>query len=316
MKHLFLALLILFSTSLSAQFIGGLYSGTLVNDSTKKIQNYELALNEYKDKIWGYSYSTFVANDTFYYSIKKVKGSRESGNLLIEDEKMLMNNFPEAAAKKVKQTNTIRLANVDTLENIDGTWSTNQTRIYYSLKGSMVMKRTKDSSQSALVSHLKELDLIEEPVVKKVKVKTADVKVKAKVSTEKIKPAAPAVQPQATILAYNQRSTKALQSLEIDADSLLLSFYDNGVVDGDSISVYMDGQLIIPPSKLMGKAIKKMIYLNNKAEFRLLLVAENLGSIPPNTGLMIIHEGGTEHQLHFSADLEANAEVIIRKKKK
>jgi hypothetical protein len=75
MKNLIFIFLLSFSVNnLSAQYIGGLYSGTLINDSTKKVQTYELALNEYRDKIWGYSYTTFVVNDTFYYGIKKVTG--------------------------------------------------------------------------------------------------------------------------------------------------------------------------------------------------------------------------------------------------
>ena len=98
----------------------------------------------------------------------------------------------------------------------------------------------------------------------------------------------------------------------------MLSFYDNGVVDGDSISVYLNGENVISKVKLKEAAVKKTIFLNNQnaEEIRLTLVAENLGSIPPNTGLLIIQDGGDKYQIRFSADMETNASVIIKKKGK
>ena len=311
MKNLILFLFILFSTKLSAQHIGGLYSGTLINDSTKKVQTYELALNEYRDKIWGYSYTTFVANDTFYYGIKKVKGTRKNGELIIEDEKMIINNYPESPAKKVRQTNVIKLGNEDTLRNVDGTWSTNQTKIYYALHGGVDMQRTNDSSRSALISHLKELNIIAQPnyAPKEVKIKQKEDKIKIKVEEKK---AGKEIQKPAP-LPYHQRTEKIIQSFDVSGDSLVLSFYDNGVVDGDSISVYLNNQNIIASTKLTSSATRKTIQLNQSGEIRLLLVAENLGTIPPNTGLLVIRDGEKTFQVNFSADMQTNAAIIIRK---
>ena len=48
---------------------------------------------------------------------------------------------------------------------------------------------------------------------------------------------------------------------------------------------------------------------------KLTLVADNLGSIPPNTGLLIIQDGNERYQIRFSADLQTNASVILRKKR-
>jgi hypothetical protein len=88
-------------------------------------------------------------------------------------------------------------------------------------------------------------------------------------------------------------------------------------VDGDSISVYVNGENVISKVKLKEAAVKKTIYLGNEnAETKLTLVAENLGSIPPNTGLLIIQDGTDRYQIRFSADMETNASVIIKKKKK
>ena len=114
-----------------------------------------------------------------------------------------------------------------------------------------------------------------------------------------------------------KRVNNTIQTVNVSSDSLVLSFYDNGVVDGDSISVYLNGENIISKVKLKEAAVKKTIYLSNSAdEVRLTLVAENLGSIPPNTGLLIIQDARDKYQIRFSADMETNASVIIKKNKK
>src|SRR5262245_39848606 len=91
---------------LLSQTVSGLWYGTLVNDSTHRKQNFELGLSEYRGKITGYTYTTFIENDTFYYSIKKIRAERNGGTLIVTDAEMVANNFPEKAAKGVKQTTT------------------------------------------------------------------------------------------------------------------------------------------------------------------------------------------------------------------
>ncbi|HYM94695.1 MAG TPA: hypothetical protein VET23_11190, partial [Chitinophagaceae bacterium] len=55
----------------------GLWIGTLNNDSstTRKEQSFEIALTEYRGKVYGYSRSEFIINDTLYYILKRVKGT-------------------------------------------------------------------------------------------------------------------------------------------------------------------------------------------------------------------------------------------------
>ncbi|MDQ3682628.1 MAG: hypothetical protein M3352_06100 [Bacteroidota bacterium] len=321
MKKIFFLLSIFSFLCTHAQFVSGLYSGTLVNDSTKKIQQYEFALSEYRDKITGYSYTTFVVNDTFYYSIKRVKATKKDNQLIIEDDKMLANNFPESPAKRVKQTSTIILNTTDTLRNATGKWTTNQTKVYYSLHGLADTKRNNDSSRSALIGHLKELKIInpnatqtgtvkiikpdDNQKIKKPSVKTASVKVKQ--STSNISTATP----------YELRKNKMLETIIIQSDSLVLSFYDNGVVDGDVISVYVNGQNMISNARLTEAAIKKTIHFTttNNDSIQLTLTAENLGSLPPNTGLVVIQDGENKYQIHFSADLQTNATIVFRKRR-
>ena len=326
MKTLISILLLACTGTLSAQVVSGLYFGTLVNDSTKKEQRYELALSEYRGKITGYSYTTFVVNDTFYYGVKRIKAHRENGKLVVEDDKMIVNNFPESPAKGVKQINTITLTGEDTLRNVDGAWKTTRTKVYYSLSGDMDMRRNDDSSASALIGHLKELNIIRQPVyassqkvqpTQEVKIKPGKIKIENKpvapVENNAVSKAAPQV---AVVIPYQQRAKKQLHALELSADSIVLSFYDNGVIDGDSISVYLNGEQIIANNRLTATATKKTVMLPAVENIELILVAENLGTLPPNTGLLVVKDGDKVYQVNFSADLQTNAAILFKRKLK
>lgn len=330
MKNLVVLILIFITASTSAQKIGGFYKGTLHNDSTKMIQNYELAIVEYRGRISGYSYVTFVANDTFYYGIRKVKGITEGDSIIVEDDKFVSNNFPESPAKKVGRTVTIPLNGQDSLVSINGRWKTNRTKNYYSVPGSVEAARSNDSSGSALFAHLRELNLMpgeNNPVVqkkekpKKEKQPGLVVETKVKVKEDKTKTETEPEKktlPEKTepfVLNYDQRKNNLLQTIEITSDSLLLSFYDNGVVDGDAISVYLNGESVLSNTSLKTSAIKKTIHFANKNQLNLLLVAENMGSIPPNTGLITIRDGEKIYQLNFTADMQTNASIILRRKR-
>jgi flagellar biosynthesis GTPase FlhF len=414
MKNLIAVLLLLNCFTLSAQQkISGIYTGTLYNDTTKQVQNYELALSEYRGKITGYSYVTFVSNDTFYYGIRRIKAKVEGDNLIVEDDKIIGNNFPESPAKGVKRMFVIPLKGQDSVVSLNGRWQTNATKVYYSVPGSVDLGRTEDSSSSALVSHLKELNIIGNPqqtgiaaapqrakevkaspekddavakakkeqemadqqkrdalalarkqdekaakavdreqkrenaIAKKEQQKEEDDRVKAEREARKVealakkerdkqeearvkaereakqedaKVAAIAITPpEAPVkLPFDQRREVVQQTVDFVQDSIVLSLYDNGVVDGDSVSVFLNGQNVMTSTKLLTSATKKVIYLKEVAgdEIRLVLVADNLGTLPPNTGLLVIKDGEQTYQLNFKADMQTNATIILLRKKK
>ena len=343
MKNLCFLFLLFLSFSSLAQNVSGFYSGTLYNDTTKHTQQYELALSDYRGKVTGWAYATFIANDTFYYSIRRVKGSKKGGHLIVEDAEMIANNFPKGPDKGVRRITQIpisQLTDGDTLSNFSATWRTTATKEFYSLPGTMAMERRTDSSQSALFAHLTEMRLLptqNEPVVvakkeeksKKVQKEgetfetTPPKNTTAKNTTASKKtPAAsnnkttPVVAAAPVAIPYNQRAQKVLQTFEVAGDSLVLSFYDNGVVDGDVISVYVNGENIVSNSKLLAVATKKTVHLSNinSNEITLVLVAETLGEMPPNTGLLVVQDGANRYEVRFSADLQTNATLIFKKR--
>jgi hypothetical protein len=328
MKNLILTFILILSFKAQSQVVSGLYAGTLYNDTTKMLQRYEVALSEYRGKITGYSYTTFIANDTFYYGIRNISVVKKEGQLIIEDGKMIVNNFPESPAKGVRRISTIPLnaLETDTITTLSGRWHTTKTKEYYSVPGSVDMKRDNDSSQSALISHLRELKILGPEYAAS---RTEAIAVnnqpaeKPKRSTPTVvakeasaKPATVNAIASTTPIPYTQRKENVIENLSITADSLTISFYDNGVVDGDSISVYLNGENVLDNAKLTAAAIKKTVPVKvTNGELRLVLVAESLGTLPPNTGLLIIQDGTNKYNIRFSADLQTNAAIILRRGK-
>lgn len=116
---------------------------------------------------------------------------------------------------------------------------------------------------------------------------------------------------------FKQRESVVASEIEVDADSIKVDFYDNGEIDGDSISVFFNQQLLAFSQRLSTRAIHFDLVLDSTKEVNeISMYADNLGSIPPNTALMIVTYGDTRHELRLSSNLEKNATIRIRRKPK
>ena len=148
--------------------------------------------------------------------------------------------------------------------------------------------------------------------------KTGEKKIVSVVSTNKLliqnKESIEAVKELPPIVAGRRNAT--IQDIYFKNDSHVLSLYDNGIVDGDTVSVFMNGENIISRQRLKEAATKKTIYISSNSDsVQLVLFAENLGRIPPNTGLLTVRDGDDVYQVRFSADLQTNASIILRRRK-
>lgn len=464
------------------QQLTGVWIGKLSNDSitTRKDQSYELALTEYNGKVYGYSYATFIIEDTLYYIVKRVKGKIDNGVCEVEDDEILSHNFGKKLDKRVRVIQTFRLNSTDSTWEIDGKWKTKQPKGYYGLTGGVSVKEEKDFVKSRLLQHLGDLQLdntlafykpekkvylnapsktlvkkqdpviakndqelvsdksatsgieINQPVfeadvpeikkpdataatglanekkkvvpgsgievhdpipvvktnfprpennqnkvaviennkqqikkpdagagnaqksipvaknnnppitkkpdvvtvtnaqnktadslksvvvVKDPQIKKPDTSSAIALTNEKKKNIPDAIANSGLRLdALPERNKNIIQNVSYKADSLVLSLYDNGEIDGDTVSVFLNGEMLINKQGLKGTAIKKTIYLKpgEDEEVEILLFAENLGKYPPNTGLLIIRDGEDRYEIRFSADYDLSPAIVLRRKK-
>ena len=101
------------------------------------------------------------------------------------------------------------------------------------------------------------------------------------------------------------------KEIALSGDSVELRFYDNAEVDGDSISLYLNNKLIFTHIRLTGNAYTIMLPVKELGESNdLVMVAENLGSIPPNTAYMVAIVGNKRHEAHLEST--ENISCLIR----
>ena len=106
------------------------------------------------------------------------------------------------------------------------------------------------------------------------------------------------------------RKAELVKEIKVDTGSIKIDFYDNGQIDGDTISVYANNMPVVSNKRLTTKPVSIMIKIDLKrTEQELIMVGENLGSIPPNTALMIVYAGEKRYQLYLTSDEHKNAMV-------
>lgn len=114
---------------------------------------------------------------------------------------------------------------------------------------------------------------------------------------------------------FTARKKILTTEIPVTGDSIELRFYDNAEVDGDSISLFLNDKLIFNHIRLTGKAyVLKLAASQLSVTNELVMVAENLGSIPPNTSYMIATDGEKKYEA-FLASTE-NSSALIRLVKK
>jgi len=108
------------------------------------------------------------------------------------------------------------------------------------------------------------------------------------------------------------RDNPVIKKIVSPASELLIELYDNGQIDGDTVSIYHNNQLVKSRAGLSEKALTIKINLNaEQPHHELIMVADNLGSIPPNTSLMIITAKDKRYEIFISSSEQKNAKIII-----
>ncbi|RYG45952.1 MAG: hypothetical protein EOO01_16950 [Chitinophagaceae bacterium] len=342
-----LALVFLLSTtSMKGQDITGLWQGTLYNDTTQQYYRYEIAISEQKGKLSGFSHTWFILDGKQFYGVKKVKVRRMDGKIIVEDDGLVANNYPVSPAKHIRQLNILTYSESDTSRMLSGPYTTNRTREYRPLTGTIQLSRKRDFRQSSLVPHLEELALDEQlsfvqeekknsiakaspstsstpdrestaPVptkASKIENRTSqkEKKNEGSMPTTAIQVVAKVLPPASEVASREEILQKAV---EISGDTLLLTLFDNGEVDGDTVSVLANGVVIIPKARLSTSAIQYTLDATGADSIKLVLYAENLGAIAPNTGLLVVRDGKEMHEIRFSGNLSQNAAIVFRRKK-
>lgn len=106
------------------------------------------------------------------------------------------------------------------------------------------------------------------------------------------------------------RDAKLLGNIEASSKQITLAIWDDAVEDGDSISLSINGKWIV-----QGLAVKKrpqfIIVTLEPGQNKITFIADNLGSIIPNTSVLEIIDGKKRKSFMIDTDLSQNNLVNI-----
>jgi hypothetical protein len=333
MKKCFLILMLL-PFSLLAQDITGIWVGYL--KTTDNTLPFEVAISgeAKKENFTGYSHTVFTFNGVDNIGVKTIALKNKKGNISLEDGELVYSNY-STPPKRVKLFGKLFLKTSDSLLVLSGSFFTRTIDFREESRnqfvGTVYLRKQKGFPQTKLVAKLEEMSLLhtlsfapeeykkkEEPLIAAVitapKENTADEKSKTQQQTPSKNSD---VSPSIAAAALEKRQTEIIRNISFTSDSLLLSIYDNGTVDGDTVSVVVNGKVVVAKKGLSGNPIRATVHITPEMgdSLQLIMYAENLGTIPPNTGVLVIQDGSVRNEIRFAGDLQKSSAVVLKRRR-
>ena len=103
-----------------------------------------------------------------------------------------------------------------------------------------------------------------------------------------------------------------VQTVLVDTPHIKIELYDNAEIDDDTVSVFLNNTLLLHKKRLTDKPLVLSISAFPNTDYELMMYAENLGRIPPNTSLMIVTAGKKRYEMRISSNEQKNAVVRFR----
>jgi len=114
-------------------------------------------------------------------------------------------------------------------------------------------------------------------------------------------------------LVLKNRENEVVQTINVKSNEINIRIYDNGTIDHDTISVYLYKKLVISHQMLTTNPITLNIKMDESSSYHeLVMVADNLGDIPPNTSLMVVKAGDKQYEVRITSTEQKNAMVIFK----
>jgi hypothetical protein len=119
--------------------------------------------------------------------------------------------------------------------------------------------------------------------------------------------------PTVTPRVLQERSNQLVRSITVNTREVVLNIYDDGAIDNDTVSVYLDKKIVINHAMLTDRPLVLTLHLDEDNDYHeLVMVADNEGEIPPNTSLMIVKVGDKEYKVNISTTMQKNATVTFK----
>jgi len=326
--------------NLHGQDITGQWKGEFIDKSSISDNfgnnkcDYVLELELNKNKINGTSYTYFTSNGKKYYTICKIDGFLDKKRKYIEviETERTKTNIPDNISNclQVHKLTYFKKGNTETL---DGNWTPSSQQGNCGFGTTLLTRRSLLESYPNLISKNQRKNVTpsepekkntETALLRKNLPATSKDKINNKIvidrtykddnseSTVNEKPSTESIESTKITselpAKVESRKSTILKTIEVENKSIRIEIYDNGEVDGDSISLYFNKKLLLSNKKLSEKAISLTLNIE-ESDNELVMYAENLGTIPPNTALMVVTDGKNRYEIRITSDLEKSGVI-------
>lgn len=112
-------------------------------------------------------------------------------------------------------------------------------------------------------------------------------------------------------IAETGRKVRVDRVIKVQSDKIHIRVWDNGIVDGDIVTLFLNGQRIVNEYRVSKRKWSIPVTIL-KGENLLILHAEDLGDISPNTVAVAIDDGVEEQIIVLSSNLNESGAILIQ----
>jgi hypothetical protein len=108
------------------------------------------------------------------------------------------------------------------------------------------------------------------------------------------------------------RENKLVKKIITNSKMVSIDLFDNGTIDNDTIIVFDNKKLLVNKKRLSYKAIHlEFSFTENSREHEVIIVAHNMGTVPPNTALLLLKDGKNRQEYFITSTNKINAKILI-----
>ncbi len=116
-------------------------------------------------------------------------------------------------------------------------------------------------------------------------------------------------------VSLEKREKDIIRTIPVKHDSLFISLYDNGIVDGDSITLIYNNNIVVTRQPLSEKPVRIAVKVDKGDSLNeLVMYADNMGTISPNTALLVVYDGDERHTITLSSTRKTSGAIAFTKK--
>ncbi|MES2430855.1 MAG: hypothetical protein V4556_07945 [Bacteroidota bacterium] len=331
--------IIAFSQNMNGQWRGYFDDNGNISLYNEKSTEYVLELKISGTKITGHSYTYFEGRKYFVICTLEGTYDKKTKNIKVTETARIKGNTPPM--EDCFQTHILTYKKVAGKEELVGRWvpapgyncgvgATTLSRKVITPVASTAKKTKSNTLFSAPKTPVKPKPIITKPADPTIAKTTPKVKPVNPVTAqpEKTNPEIKEVPKTNPVKVkdpeidfskdFEKRDNNVLKTIEIDNPTFKVELYDNGDIDGDSVSLFYNSKLLFSHKKLSTKPITLNLSIDDDNDDKineLIMYAENLGEIPPNTALMIVTDGNNRYEVRITSDLQKSGVIrFVRKK--